>query len=445
MLKLKIFLSAFMLFSMNSVLISQVKIGNNPTSINANSVLEIESINKGLLMPRVALSTTTASSPLSAHVAGMNVYNTATAGDVTPGNYYNNGTKWVRVADEANVGRYNSTEATGDISTSSATDAAISGMSISPSQAGTYTVMFNAQYSTTGASQQTTSISTAQGCSDIESIYNQLVSIPVTNTTHGAAFVDGETVTPGVYTFNGVINVAGTVTLNGGGNPNALFIIRAIGSAINTAAGTTIILTNGASANNVFWVAGGAIGLGASTTMKGTLMGHAGAVSGGHFATLVGRMFASSGAINFDTGSASLPSPSTSSYVNYNSLSSFIMFSCIGAVSNTGTSTVTGDIGTNAGAITGFDSPSTVIGTIYPAGSSSSSSTTAVNTLASFSIYQNGVLLANSTRTSSSNNGQISLQSMATVTAGQPIDIRWKIDVGPLTLGNRILTLINVR
>lgn len=445
MLKLKIILSAFIMLVMNALLVAQVKIGDNPTLINANSVLEIESTNKGLLMPRVALTSTTIASPLLAHVVGMNVYNTATAGDVTPGNYYNNGTKWIRVADEANVNRYNSVEATGDITTSSTTDVAIPGMSISPSQAGTYVVSFNGQYSTTGVNQQTTSFSTAQGCNDIESIYNQLVSIPVTNTTHGAAFVDGEIVMPGVYTFNGVINVAGTVTLNGNGNPNALFIIRAIGSAINTAAGTTIILTNGATANNVFWVAGGAIGLGASTTMKGTLLGHAGAVSGGHFATLVGRMFASSGAINFDTGSASLPSPSTSSYVNYGSLSSFIMFSCVGAVSNTGTSNITGDIGTNAGAISGFDSPSTVIGTIYPAGSSSSSSTTAINTLASFSVYQNGLLLANSRRTSSSNNSQMSLQAIATVLAGQPIDIRWKIDVGPLTLGNRILTLINVR
>lgn len=422
---------------------AQVKIGSNPTTINTNSVLEMESSNKGLLMPRVALTITTAASPLSAHVAGMNVYNTATAGDVTPGNYYNNGTKWVRVADAANVNQYNSVEATGDITTSSTTDVAIPGMSISPT-AGTYAVMFNGQYRSPGG-QQTTSFSTAQGCNDIELIYNQLVSIPVTNTSHAAVFGNGEVLTPGVYTFGGVINVQGTLTLNGGGNPNALFIIRAIGAAINTVAGTTIVLTNGATANNVFWVAGGAIGLGASTTMKGTLMAHAGAVAGGNLATIVGRMFASSGAISFDTGTASLPSPSTSSYVNYGSLSSFIMFSCVGAVGNTGTSTVTGDIGTNEGAISGWGSPSTVIGTIYPAGSSGSTSTTANNALAAFSIYQNGVLLANSTRTSSSNNSQISLQAIATVLAGQPIDVRWKIDVGPLTLGNRILTLIKVQ
>lgn len=82
---------------LGTVLQAQIKVGNNPTSINTNSVLEMESTNKGMLLPRLALTNTTAASPLIAHVAGMTVYNTATAGDVTPGFYYNNGTVWVRV------------------------------------------------------------------------------------------------------------------------------------------------------------------------------------------------------------------------------------------------------------------------------------------------------------------------------------------------------------
>jgi hypothetical protein len=79
-------------------LFSQVKVGNNPTTINPNSVLEIESTNKGLLLPRLALSATTNVAPLTAFVQGMFVFNTATAGDVTPGIYYCDGTKWVKVS-----------------------------------------------------------------------------------------------------------------------------------------------------------------------------------------------------------------------------------------------------------------------------------------------------------------------------------------------------------
>jgi len=87
--------------------IAQVKVGNNPTVINANAVLDIESTNKGMLLPRVALTGTGNFAPLSAHVAGMSVYNTATAGNVTPGYYYNDGTKWVRTL-SSDVTIYNS-------------------------------------------------------------------------------------------------------------------------------------------------------------------------------------------------------------------------------------------------------------------------------------------------------------------------------------------------
>ncbi|MFI0425317.1 MAG: hypothetical protein ACH34V_00025 [Flavobacterium sp.] len=93
----------FLLFGALNTSQAQVKVGDNPTTINANSVLEIESTNKGLLLPRVALTSAIVATPMSAHVSGMTVYNTATAGtapdNVTPGFYYNNGTRWVAVKD----------------------------------------------------------------------------------------------------------------------------------------------------------------------------------------------------------------------------------------------------------------------------------------------------------------------------------------------------------
>jgi hypothetical protein len=80
---------------------AQVKIGNNPTTINANALLDVESASKGILFPRLPLTATTNPSPLTAHVAGMQVYNTASGTDVEPGIYYNDGTKWIRVGAEA--------------------------------------------------------------------------------------------------------------------------------------------------------------------------------------------------------------------------------------------------------------------------------------------------------------------------------------------------------
>lgn len=71
---------------------------------HSDAMIEVKSTNKGLLLPRVALASTTSVSPLSSHVEGMSVYNTATTADVTPGYYYNNGIKWLKLAaDTASV------------------------------------------------------------------------------------------------------------------------------------------------------------------------------------------------------------------------------------------------------------------------------------------------------------------------------------------------------
>ncbi len=72
---------------------AQVKIGNNPGTIDANSLLELESTNKGFLPPRVALNSNSSVSPLTGTVpAGMLVY--STGGTLTDGYYYWDGAKW---------------------------------------------------------------------------------------------------------------------------------------------------------------------------------------------------------------------------------------------------------------------------------------------------------------------------------------------------------------
>jgi hypothetical protein len=110
--------------------------------------------------------------------------------------------------------------------------------------------------------------STAQAALDLKIAYDHLyVSIPTT-TTHAPVFGGGESLTPGVYAIGAAASVAGTLTLNGQGNPNSVFIFR-IGGAFTTAAAATVVLTNGAVAENVFWMADGAIAMAAGTTCLG--------------------------------------------------------------------------------------------------------------------------------------------------------------------------------
>ena len=99
------------------VLLLTVTLGYSQTGIGTttpdpDAQLEISATNKGVLITRVELSGTNLSAPLNSHVAGMIVYNTATNGSgstaVTPGFYYNDGTKWVRTLGSGEVIAVNS-------------------------------------------------------------------------------------------------------------------------------------------------------------------------------------------------------------------------------------------------------------------------------------------------------------------------------------------------
>ena len=215
---------------------------------------------------------------------------------------------------------------------------------------------------------------TAQAQIDLLRVYIHLSDLPLTNTTHAPAFGSGETITAGVYSIGGAGSLAGTLTLDGQGNPDAAFIIKFEG-AFTAGVDSMIVLANGARACNVFWIAEGAISIGASTIIKGTLIAHPGAISIGSGGNVEGIMLSSDGAITFGPGVATLPAgpitiPMTCVNTCNNTIlgtaANFALFTSAGAVANTATSGVIGDIGSNDGAVSGFAS-STVIGSFHNA------------------------------------------------------------------------------
>lgn len=86
----------FAIVGFYSVSHSQVGVG---TLSPANSAqLDITSANKGLLIPRISLTGTTNQNPVTGSVINsLLVYNTATVNDVSPGFYYWEIDKWVRI------------------------------------------------------------------------------------------------------------------------------------------------------------------------------------------------------------------------------------------------------------------------------------------------------------------------------------------------------------
>ena len=97
-----LYLSIIFFISFSFLATAQIKVGNNPTSINPSAVLDVESSNKGFLPPRVALQSTTDQSTIPSPATGLMVYNTSNAGSGTSAVDANNvyvwtGSKWDRL------------------------------------------------------------------------------------------------------------------------------------------------------------------------------------------------------------------------------------------------------------------------------------------------------------------------------------------------------------
>jgi hypothetical protein len=185
--------------------------------------------------------------------------------------------------------------------------------------------------------------------------------------TRGGAFGAGETILPGVYSIGSAGSIGGALTLDGGGNPDALFVIKFNG-ALTVAAGSVVTLINGARSCNVFYIANGAITVAANAIIKGNLLSRVGAVGLAAGVNLEGRMLSMAGAITFGMGANATPPPCVSTIPIFceadctpspavdilGVLSDFVFFTTLGNVSNTNASGINGKIGTSSGAINGY-------------------------------------------------------------------------------------------
>lgn len=85
-----------------------MRVGQPSGAPDGSAALEVSggpydsgSLYRGILPPKVALTQTSVASPVTTPATGLLIYNTAKTGDVTPGYYYWEGNKWMRLSTSA--------------------------------------------------------------------------------------------------------------------------------------------------------------------------------------------------------------------------------------------------------------------------------------------------------------------------------------------------------
>ncbi|MHB8848093.1 MAG: ice-binding family protein [Burkholderiales bacterium] len=167
--------------------------------------------------------------------------------------------------------------------------------------------------------------------SDLKSAYNSITPANLPGATvlgcgtigtaggagTGIGCAGNATLPPGVYisSTNSSIGITGTLTLDGKGNTNSMFIFQ-MPSTLTTAAGASgspgsqIVLINGAKASNVFWQVGSSATIGTYALFEGNILADT-SITMGTSSSSCGRLLAgaitTSGAFSFDTSTVSVP------------------------------------------------------------------------------------------------------------------------------------------
>ena len=131
--------------------------------------------------------------------------------------------------------------------------------------------------------------------SDLTTAYNNAAGQAVTQVLTGQDLGTVGVLGPGVYSFATSAQLTGTLTLNGGGNPNAIFIFQ-IGSTLTTATSSVVQAVNGAQAANIFWQVGSSATIGAATSFLGNILALT-SITTNAGVTTAGRLLALNGAV----------------------------------------------------------------------------------------------------------------------------------------------------
>jgi Ice-binding-like/WxL domain surface cell wall-binding len=157
----------------------------------------------------------------------------------------------------------------------------------------------------------------------------------------------GKTLTPGVYCFDASAQLTGTLTLDGQGNSNSVFIFQ-VGSNLTTTSNASVVLINGATAYNSFWQVGSYATLGTDTSFAGNVLADTSITATTGVATN-GGLYALNGAVTLDTNALAIASGPFTVTFDSEAFTPIILNGYDQTITGHLTMTVTDQTGTNAG------------------------------------------------------------------------------------------------
>lgn len=132
---------------------------------------------------------------------------------------------------------------------------------------------------------------------DLRSAYNNAEGQSTTEAVPGGDLT-GRTLRPGVYSADSSLFLNGPLTLDGRGDPDAVFIFKA-GSSLLVSVDSNVNLTGEARPGNVFWQVGSSATIGVNSAFVGNILAEA-SIKLNTGARLNGRALALTGAVTLD-------------------------------------------------------------------------------------------------------------------------------------------------
>lgn len=173
---------------------------------------------------------------------------------------------------ESGISTVPSSAITGSIGVSPAAASALTGFALTLASGGDYSTSGQVSgkvYAANYANPTPTNLTTAVG--DMQAAYTNAgptgLSSPNFSPTSGD--LSGLTLPAGIYKYSGAVSMPASCTISGSATDTWVF---QVGSTLTQAGSTSVFLSGGALASNVFWVVPGAVIIGGSATIHGIVL-----------------------------------------------------------------------------------------------------------------------------------------------------------------------------